>query len=164
MEIPRPLVCRYASPPQEKKPSSPANRYAPPSSHLHRIPGLTSSDHRFERGKVNHFSQKQRKPIPIIQEFLKPTITKQQEGKKRTEHKQTEKSLILEEMKVFDRMKKNCRSVWVAIFLKHRTLGFDSGGNVKVVRLSPALGSMLSFESACPSPLLLSPLMHSLSL
>ena len=44
---------------------------------------------------------------------------------------------------------------WVAQSVKHLTLGFHSGYDLKVARWSPALGSMLSMEWACPLPLLL---------
>lgn len=40
------------------------------------------------------------------------------------------------------------RGTWVAQFVKHLTLNFGSGHDLRVVRSSPASGSMLSEESA----------------
>ena len=54
---------------------------------------------------------------------------------------------------------------WVVQFVKHPTLGFDSGHDLRVLRSSPELGSAFSMESACLS-LSLMPLfqiVHSLS-
>ena len=39
----------------------------------------------------------------------------------------------------------------MAQLVKHRTLGFGSGHGLRVLRLSSALGPVLSVESACPS-------------
>ena len=44
-------------------------------------------------------------------------------------------------------IKKNMGGTWVAQSVKHVTLGFSSGHNLRVVRSSPQLGSMLSAES-----------------
>lgn len=44
------------------------------------------------------------------------------------------------------------RGTWVAQSVWLRTLSFSSGQDLRVLRLSPTSGSMLSTESACPSP------------
>ena len=58
------------------------------------------------------------------------------------------------------------RDAWVAQSVECPTLGFGSGHDLRVVRLSPASGSALSGESVCdslsPSPLPYPPLLHSL--
>jgi len=44
------------------------------------------------------------------------------------------------------------RGDWVAQSVGRRTLSFSSGHDLRVLRLSSTLGSMLRAESACPSP------------
>jgi len=53
-------------------------------------------------------------------------------------------------------LKKNGRDTWVALSVKHQTLDFSSGHDLRVLGSSPASGSMLSGESVwdflSPSP------------
>ena len=56
-----------------------------------------------------------------------------------------------------------CHSAWVAESVKLMTLDFASGHDLRVLGLSPLPDSVLSVESACPSPSAL-PLAHLLSL
>ena len=53
---------------------------------------------------------------------------------------------------------------WVVQSIKHLTLGFSSGHDLRVVRSSLASGSRISKKSACPSPLLPSACLLTLSL
>ena len=54
--------------------------------------------------------------------------------------------------------------IWVEQSVKHSTLGFSSDPDLRVIRLSPALGSALIAESARDSLSLLFCLSHSCSL
>ena len=58
---------------------------------------------------------------------------------------------------------KRWRGTWVAQWVKLPTLDFSSGHDLRVVRLSPMLGSVLSAESACPSTTSAPPPDHMLS-
>ena len=44
------------------------------------------------------------------------------------------------------------RGYWMAQLVTYLALGFSSGRGLRVVRSSPMSGSVLSMESACPSP------------
>ena len=57
-----------------------------------------------------------------------------------------------------------CRGTWVAQLVKRLDLDFGSGHDLRVVRLSPMLGSTLDGEPPSPLPLPLPSPAHALSL
>ena len=149
----RPLACIYAGPPQEEKTLLTSQQIWPIWSDFFRL-----EIQEWEKSIIFHSSRGN--PFQISRNFLNqlsPNSTKE-----RTDQKQTEKSLIFKEMEVFHRMKKNCRSTWVAQLVKCLTLGFGSGGDLRVIKSSTPWAPCL-LESAYPSPFLL-PHLHSLSL
>ena len=49
-------------------------------------------------------------------------------------------------------MKYSFRGTWVAQWVEHPTLDFGSGHDLRVMRLSPKLGSTVRVKFACPFP------------